>query len=171
MTGQSWTECWFFRFFCPLGDTWYGVILWVLELTVRALRQSEQVIFRRGFSVCCAVLISHKNGETAVCDYNPALFWVLSMSCLMSCKVNFNVIRSALQNECVYFVVLLIMSSIDPTFCGIFVCGPLQFKCVFLTSSKLIHSMFQRVTFEEYSTIFYYYLIPLILLFSLLFSF
>ena len=24
---------------------------------------------------------------------------------------------------------LLIRSSIDPTFCGIFVCGPLQFKC------------------------------------------
>ena len=62
------------------------------------LYDSERVIFSRGFSVCCAVLISHKNGETAICDYNPALFWVLSMSCLMSCKVNFNVARSALQN-------------------------------------------------------------------------
>ena len=29
------------------------------------------------------------------------------------------------------YISLLIGSSIDPTFCGIFVCGPLQFKCQF----------------------------------------
>ena len=27
----------------------------------------------------------------------------------------------------------MIRSSIDPTFCGIFVCGPLQFQCQFIT--------------------------------------
>ena len=32
--------------------------------------------------------------------------------------------------HCVYLVYfLLIRSSIDPAFCGMFVCGPLQFKC------------------------------------------
>ena len=31
---------------------------------------------------------------------------------------------------------LLIRSSIDPTFCGIFVWGPMQFKCQFITWSN-----------------------------------
>ena len=32
------------------------------------------------------------------------------------------------STQCIF---LLIRSSIDPTFCGIFVCSPLQFKCQF----------------------------------------
>ena len=32
---------------------------------------------------------------------------------------------------------LLVRSFIDPTFCGIFVCGPLQFKCPFLSAEPL----------------------------------
>ena len=44
--------------------------------------------------------------------------------------LNFHVIRSALQNSvCLLSVYFLY---IDPTFCGIFVCGSLQFKCQFI---------------------------------------
>ena len=32
-------------------------------------------------SGCYAVLTSPKEGETAVYGYNPALFWILSVSC------------------------------------------------------------------------------------------
>ena len=32
-------------------------------------------------SGCYAILTSPKEGETAVYGYNPALFWVLSVSC------------------------------------------------------------------------------------------
>ena len=47
----------------------------------------------------------------------------------MSCKANFHVVRSALKNSmCLLCIFSLIRSSIDPTFCGIFVCGPLQFS-------------------------------------------
>ena len=31
----------------PLGDTWYGVILWLLGLNIRALNKSERVFFSR----------------------------------------------------------------------------------------------------------------------------
>ena len=64
----------------PPGETSYGVILGVLEFNVRAKIRAERVIFQQSFSVCYAVLTSYKNGETAVDSYNPALFWVLSVS-------------------------------------------------------------------------------------------
>ena len=139
------------------------------------LWDSERVIFSRGFSVCCVVLMSHKNRAKQL-STTTTLLCFGSFRCRVWClaKLILTLYDPLCKIECVYFVVLLNMSSVDPTFCGIFVCGPLQFKCVFLTSSKLIHSMssmFQRVTFGEYSTFFHYYLISLILLFSLLFSF
>ena len=46
-------------------------------------------IFQHSFSVCCAVLMSHKNDEIAVYGYNPALFWVLSVSCWCLVKLIF----------------------------------------------------------------------------------
>ena len=49
-------------------------------------------IFRQSFSVCCAVMMSHKSGETAVYSYHPGVVF-------MSCKVDFHVVRSALQNS------------------------------------------------------------------------
>ena len=53
---------------------------------------------------------------------------------LMSCIVNFHVVRSVLQNSvCLLSIFLLLRSFVDPKFCGIFVCGPLQFKCQFIT--------------------------------------
>ena len=57
----------------------------------------------------------------------------------MSCKVNFDVyfIRRTISfaefsmgAQCIF---LLVRSFIDPTFCSIFACGPLQFKCPFTT--------------------------------------
>ena len=50
----------------------------------------------------------------------------------MSCRVNFHVVRSALQYSacrisCVYIIIIFAdQVFIDPTFFGIFVCGPLQ---------------------------------------------
>ena len=49
----------------------------------------------------------------------------------MSCRVNFHLVRSALQySACGNFICLLFIFAdqvfIDPTFSGIFVCGPLQ---------------------------------------------
>ena len=47
--------------------TWCGVIRWVLGFNVRAKnRESGNFKSRSSFSVCYAVLTSHKNGETAV---------------------------------------------------------------------------------------------------------
>ena len=64
---------------------------------------------------------SHSNGrETAVYGRNPALFWG-SFGVVLLSKANFQVVRSALQNStrllCMF---LLIRSSLDPTFYGIF---------------------------------------------------
>lgn len=53
---------------------------------------------------------------------------------LMPYKVHLRVVRSALQNlmstRCQFCLSGLdLLDFIDPTFCGIFFCGPLQFKC------------------------------------------
>ena len=45
---------------------------------------------------------------------------------LMSCRVNFHVVRSALQNLICLLFIFADQVFIDPTFFGIFVCGPLQ---------------------------------------------
>ena len=66
---------------CSPEDTWYGVILWVLRVLGQGLNQSARIFFTRAFSSCYAILTSPKDGETAVYGYNPALFWVLSVSC------------------------------------------------------------------------------------------
>ena len=47
----------------------------------------------------------------------------------MFCKVKFHVVRSALQiSICLLGIFLLIRSSLDPTFFGIFVCYALKWK-------------------------------------------
>ena len=81
-------------------------------------------------SGCYATLTSPKEGETAVYGYNPAPFWVLGVV-LMSCRVNFHVVRSALQySACrikyVHNIIFADQVFIDPAFFSIFVCGPLQ---------------------------------------------
>ena len=66
------------------------------------------------------------------------LLLVLSVSCWCLAKLILYVVRSALQNSVCLTVyseyILLVRSFIDPTFCGIFVCDPLQFECQFITS-------------------------------------
>ena len=66
---------------------------------------------------------------------------------LMSCKVNFHEVRSALQNSvCLLFILLPIRSSpVDPTFCGIFVYGPLQ--------SILLTNLSERLTSSRKKTL------------------
>ena len=56
-------------------------------------------ILQQSFSVCCALLTSHKNGETVVYGYNPRSVLGSFGVVLMSCKVYFHVVRSALQNS------------------------------------------------------------------------
>ena len=69
------------QLFRPLWGSWYGVILWVLRVLGQGLNQSAGIFFIRAFFGCYAILTSPKKGETAVYGYNPALFWVLSVSC------------------------------------------------------------------------------------------
>ena len=65
----------------PPGDTWYGGILWVLRVLGQDWNQSARIFFIRAFSGCYAIVTSPKKGETVVYGYNPALFWVFSVSC------------------------------------------------------------------------------------------
>ena len=46
-----------------------------------------------------------------------------------------------MSTQCLF---LLVRSFIDPTFCGIFVCGPLQFKCPFLSAEPLASAVDPR---------------------------
>ena len=80
---------------------------------------------------------------------------------LMSCRVNFHVVRSPLQySACrilkyVYIIIFADQVFIDPTFFGIFVCGPLQSLVVnvcnflvFVFADRLwIFSSFQKSLF------------------------
>ena len=77
----------------------------------------------------------------------------------MPCKVNFHVERSALQNSmcllCSFYSSGLLS---DPTFCGIFVCSPLQFKCQFmktLTVREIIRK--KKKTFSRTKPVFYFH--------------
>ena len=56
---------------------------WVplLSFLGQGLNQRARISFIRAFPGCYAILTSPKKGETTVYGYNPALFWVLSVSC------------------------------------------------------------------------------------------
>ena len=56
---------------------------------------------------------------------------------LMSCRVHFHVVRSALQNLICLLFIFADQVFIDPTFSGIFVCGPLQSFVVNVCTSVL----------------------------------
>ena len=64
-----------------------------------------------------------------------------------SCKVNFHEVRPALQNSvCLLCILLPFRSSpVDPTFCGIFVYGPLQ--------SILLTNLSERLTSSRNKTL------------------
>ena len=48
---------------------------------------------------CCAILTSPKKGETAVYGYNPALFWVLSVSCWFLAELIFTSFKKNCTNK------------------------------------------------------------------------
>ena len=86
----------YFSFSCPPEDTWYGVILWVLRLLGQSLNQSARIFCTRAFW-----LLRHTDEPQR--ERNSCL-WLQSRSVLssfgvvlMSCRVNFHVVRSALQ--------------------------------------------------------------------------
>ena len=80
----------------PPEDTWYGVILWVLRVLGQSLNQSVRIFCTRAFW-----LLRHTDEPQR--GRNSCLWLqsrsVLSSFCvvLMSCRVNFHVVRSALQ--------------------------------------------------------------------------
>ena len=61
----------------------------ILGFTARIMEESAQKSKKNAKS----------KGETAVYGYDPALFFGSSGVVLMSCKVNFHIVRSALQNS------------------------------------------------------------------------
>ena len=73
----------------PPEGTWYGVILRVLRVLGQGLKSECADILHQSFLCCCAILTSPKKGETAVYGYNPALFWVLLVSCWCLAELNF----------------------------------------------------------------------------------
>ena len=81
---------------CLPGDTWYCVILWVLRVLGQSLK-SERIFFIRVF-----LWLLH-NTDKPQKGRNGCL-WLQSRSVLssfgvvlMSCRVNFHVVRSTLQ--------------------------------------------------------------------------
>ena len=63
----------------------------------------------------------------------------------MSCRVNFHVVRSALQYSVCILFIFADQVFIDPTFSGIFVCGPLQSFVVNVCTIKNRNSVLNRV--------------------------
>ena len=95
-----------FAWFCPCSIGWFRPIflfsLLDINLTLGLLPPRRHVvccdsvgvgssrsglksectdIFHQSFLCCYTILTSPKEGETAVYGYNPALFWLLSVSC------------------------------------------------------------------------------------------
>ena len=94
---------------CPPEDTWCGVILWVLRVLGQGFNQSSSEL-----SLVVTPYWSPKKGETAVCGYSPALFWVLSVSCWCIAKLisrgTISIAVICLQN---LMCLLLIMTCFD----------------------------------------------------------
>ena len=81
--------------------------LLLLLVTIKLLLKSECAAYFSAELFCDAKLMNYNNSETTVYGFNPALFWVLSGFVLMSCKVNFYVVRSALQEFCLQNLICL----------------------------------------------------------------
>ena len=67
---------------CPPEDTWYGVIPWVLRVLGQGLKsECARDIFDQSFLWLLRHTDEPQKGRNSCLDYNPALFWVLSVSC------------------------------------------------------------------------------------------
>ena len=62
--------------------------------TWSAKMKSRRIFFPRVFSACCAILTSPKEGETAVYGYNHRSVLSSFGVVLMSCRVNFHVVKN-----------------------------------------------------------------------------
>ena len=80
---------------CPPEDTWYGVILWVLRVLGQGLNQSVWIFFTRVFCVVTPYLRAPKRAKQLSMATITVCFEFVVV--LMSCRVNFHVVRSALQ--------------------------------------------------------------------------
>ena len=87
--------------------------LLLLLVTIKLLLKSECAAYFSAEVFCYAKLMNYNNGETTVYGFNPALFWVLSGVVLMSCKVNFYVVRSALQEFWLQNLICLPVAAAD----------------------------------------------------------
>ena len=90
----------------PPKDTWYGVILWVLRVLGQGLKSECPDIFHQSF-----LWLLHHTDEPP--KGRNSCLWLQSRSVLSS----FGVVLMSCRVDQVF---------IDPTFSGIFVCGPLQ---------------------------------------------
>ena len=123
---------------CPLGDTWYGVILWLFEFmsglqnrvcgnfTVEplcSLRHTDEP--QKGQNSCLRLRTRYVLVLSVLC-------WCLTNLIFTLSKISFA--EFSVSTQCIF---LLVRSFIDPTFCGIFVCGPLQYKCQFTCGRTL----------------------------------
>ena len=123
---------------CPLGDTWYGVILWVFEFmsglqnrvcgnfTVEplcSLRHTDEP--QKGQNSCLRLRTRYVLVLSVLC-------WCLTNLIFTLSKISFA--EFSVSTQCIF---LLVRSFIDPTFCGIFACGPLQYKCQFTCGRTL----------------------------------
>ena len=81
---------------CPPEDTWYGVILWVLRVLGQSLNQSARIFCTRAFWLLRHTVEPQRGRNSCLWLQSRS---VLSSFCvvLMSCRVNFHVVRSALQ--------------------------------------------------------------------------
>ena len=78
-----------------------GHVVWRDSVSVRSSRpglksECADIFHLSLISGCYAILTSPKKGETAVYGYNRAVLSSFGVV-LMSCRVNFHVVRSALQ--------------------------------------------------------------------------
>ena len=73
------------------------LLLLLVTIKLLLINKQECAAYFSAELFCYAKLMNYNNSETTVYGFNPALFWVLSGVVLMSCKVKFYVVRSALQ--------------------------------------------------------------------------
>ena len=80
-----------------IEDTWYGVILWVLRVLGQGLKSECADIFHHS----CLWLLRHtdepQKGQNICLSLQSRSVLSSFGSVLMSCKIDFHVVRSALQ--------------------------------------------------------------------------
>ena len=123
-----------------LSSRWHviwrdSVSVWV---HVRASKQSVREFYGRASLFVAPYWRAPKRARQLSTATTPLCFGSFSVV-LMSYKLIFPLSKISfaefsVSTQCIF---LLVRSFIDPTFCGIFVCGPLQYKCQFTCGRTL----------------------------------